>query len=347
MARDLTVSIDAMGGDAGPGVVVAALLRSILRHPTVDFILHGDETELKPLLARRSKLAGRVATRHTSERVRMEEKPSLALRRGRNTSMWRAIESVKNKEAQVAISAGNTGALMAMSMYHLGTLDGISRPAIAALWPTKRGQSVVLDVGANVVVDADQLVDFAVMGEAFARAILGLERPTVGILNVGSEDVKGNAAVKGAAHILRNNSSLPIEFAGFVEGDDIAEGTVDVVVTDGFTGNVALKTAEGTANLVTHFLRSALRRSFLGRAGGFLAAGALGTLRRKLDPRASNGGIFLGLDGVVVKSHGGADELGFASALDMAIAMARADVVAKIIDDRRGVHAVEPEAAAS
>jgi len=347
VARDMTVSIDAMGGDAGPGIVVAALMRSILRHPNVDFILHGDETELKPLLAKRSKLVGRVTMRHTTERVRMDERPSLALRRGRNTSMWRAIESVKNKEAAVAVSAGNTGALMAMSMFQLGTLDGISRPAIAALWPTKRGQSVVLDVGANVVVDADQLVDFAVMGEAFARAILGLERPTVGILNVGSEDVKGNDAVKGAAHILRNNSSLPIEFAGFVEGDDIADGTVDVVVTDGFTGNVALKTAEGTAKLVTHFLRSALRRSFLGRLGGFLAAGALGTLRRKLDPRASNGGIFLGLDGVVVKSHGGTDELGFASALDMAIAMARAGVVAKIIDDRRGVHAVEPEAAAS
>ena len=336
-----------MGGDSGPGIVVAALMRSILRHPNVDFILHGDEAELKPLLARRSKLSGRVTTRHTAERVRMEEKPSLALRRGRNSSMWRAIESVKNKEAAVAVSAGNTGALMAMSMFQLGTLDGISRPAIAALWPTKRGQSVVLDVGANIVVDADQLVDFAVMGEAFARAILGLERPTVGILNVGSEDAKGNDAVKGAAHILRNNSSLPIEFTGFVEGDDIADGTVDVVVTDGFTGNVALKTAEGTAKLVTHFLRSALRRSFLGRAGGILAAGALSTLRRKLDPRASNGGIFLGLDGIVVKSHGGTDELGFASALDMAIAMARAGVVAKIIDDRRGVHAVEPEAAAS
>jgi len=209
------------------------------------------------------------------------------------------------------------------------------------------GQSIVLDCGANIIVTAEQLVDFAVMGEAFARAILGLERPSVGILNVGSEDVKGNDAVKGAAHILRNNSSLPIEFAGFVEGDDIAEGSVDVVVTDGFTGNVALKTAEGTAKLVTHFLRSALTRSFLSRVGGFLAAGALTTLRRKLDPRASNGGIFLGLDGVVVKSHGGTDELGFASALDMAIAMARAGVVAKIIDDRRGVHPVEPEAAAS
>ncbi|HEY0302992.1 MAG TPA: phosphate acyltransferase PlsX, partial [Rhizomicrobium sp.] len=324
MARELTVSIDAMGGDAGPGVVVAALVRSVLRHPAVKFILHGDEAELRPLLAKRGKLSERVTIRHAAERVRMEEKPSLALRRGRNTSMWHAIESVKTREAEVAVSAGNTGALMAMSMFQLGTLEGISRPAIAALWPTKRGQSVVLDVGANIVVSAEQLVDFAVMGEAFARAILGLERPTVGILNVGTEDMKGHDAVKGAAHILRNNSTLPIEFAGFVEGDDIAEGTVDVVVTDGFTGNVALKTAEGTARLVTHFLRVALMRSFLGRLGGFLAGGALNVLRRKLDPRASAGGIFLGLDGVVVKSHGGTDELGFAGALDMAIDMVRA-----------------------
>ena len=182
---------------------------------------------------------------------------------------------------------------------------------------------------------------------AFARAILGLERPTVGILNVGSEDAKGNDAVKGAAHILRANSALPIEFAGFVEGDDIAEGTVDVVVTDGFTGNVALKTAEGTAKLVAYYLRSALMRSFLGRLGGFLAMGALNVLRRKLDPRALGGGIFLGLDGVVVKSHGGTDALGFASALDMAIDMARAGVIARIIADRAGIHAAIPEAAAS
>jgi len=343
--RDLTVSVDAMGGDAGPGVVVNALARVIVRHPAVKFILHGDEAELKPLFAKRVKLLERIQIRHAPERVRMEEKPGLALRRGRNTSMWRAIDSVKTKEAQVVVSAGNTGALMAMSMFQLGTLEGISRPAIAALWPTKRGQSVVLDCGANVSVDAEQLVDFAVMGEAFARAILGLERPSVGILNVGTEDMKGHDAVKEAAHILRNSAALPIEFAGFVEGDDIAEGTVDVVVTDGFTGNVALKTAEGTAKLVTFFLRNALRRSFLGRMGAVFASGALNALRRKLDPRASNGGIFLGLDGVVVKSHGGADALGFASALDMAIDMARAGVIARIIADRRGIR--ELEAAAS
>src|SRR5580658_8295548 len=291
VSRDLTVSIDAMGGDAGPGIVVTALARSIVRHPAVKFLVHGDEAVLKPLFAKRPKLLPRIEIRHSAERVRMEEKPSQALRRGRNTSMWRAIESVAKKEAEVAISAGNTGALM--SMYQLGLIDGLDRPAIAALWPTQRGQSVVLDVGANIQCDAQQLVDFAVMGEAFARAILGLERPTVGLLNVGSEDQKGNEAVRGAAHILRG-AKLPMEFCGFVEGDDIAEGTVDVIVTDGFTGNIALKTAEGTAKVVVHFLRTALRRSLLGRIGGFFAAGALSTLRRKLDPGASYGGIFLG-----------------------------------------------------
>jgi glycerol-3-phosphate acyltransferase PlsX len=346
LARELTVSIDAMGGDSGPGIVVAALARSSVRYPAVRFILHGDEAALKPLLAKRAKLSDRVTVRHASEQVRMDDKPSLALRRGRNTSMWHAIESVKNKEAEVAISAGNTGALMAMAMFQLGVLDGISRPAIAALWPTKRGQSVVLDVGANVSSDANQLVDFAVMGEAFARAILGLERPTVGLLNVGSEDVKGHDAVKEAAQILRG-ASLPMEYVGFVEGDDISDGTVDVVVTDGFTGNIALKTAEGTARLVIGFLRNALRGSLLGRIGGLFASGALKALRRKLDPRSANGGIFLGLNSVVVKSHGGTDAMGFASALDMAIDMADAGVIARIVADRASVIPTMPEAAAS
>jgi glycerol-3-phosphate acyltransferase PlsX len=332
VSRTLNVSVDAMGGDAGPGVVVAALARSAIRHPNVHFLVHGDEAVLKPLFARRGKLASRVEIRHAPERVRMEEKPGSALRRGRNTSMWAAIEAVEKGEAQVVISAGNTGALMAMSMFKLGTIEGIDRPAIAALWPTKRGQSVVLDVGATVESDAQQLVDFAVMGEAFARAILGLERPTVGILNVGEEDAKGHVSVKEAAQILRR-VNLPIEFCGFVEGDDIAEGTVDVIVTDGFTGNIALKTAEGTAKLVGHFLRTALRRSLFGKIGALFASGALNVLRRKLDPRASNGGIFLGLNGVVVKSHGGTDALGFAAALDMAIDMAHAEVIPKIIAD--------------
>ncbi len=333
MAIELTVSIDAMGGDAGPGTVVTALLRSAQRHPDVRFLLVGDEQKLSALVSRHSKLKDCTLIRHAPDRVAMEDKPSHVLRRGRETSMWRAIEAVKTGEAQVAISAGNTGALMAMAMFQLGTIDGISRPAIACLWPTLRGQTVMLDVGANVSATAEQLVDFAVMGEAFAHAVLGLEKPSIGILNVGAEEQKGNDEVKGAAQILRA-SALPMAFHGFIEGNDISEGAVDVVVTDGFTGNIALKTAEGTAKLVGQFLRRAFKRSLLGQIGAVIASGALAALRRRLDPRAANGGIFLGLKGVVVKSHGGTDAIGFASALDMAITMARADINARITADR-------------
>lgn len=338
MTRALTVSIDAMGGDAGPGIVVSALLRALQRHTNVQFLLHGDEAQLNPLLAKHAKLKGRVSIKHATGRVAMEDKPSHVLRRGRDTSLWHAIESVKQGEADVAISAGNTGALMAVSMFGLGIVDGISRPAIATIWPTLKGQTVVLDVGANVMATDEQLVDFAVMGEAFAHVIFGLERPTVGILNVGAEEQKGNEAVKGAAQILRN-SSLPMAFHGFVEGDDIAKGTVDVVVTDGFTGNIALKTAEGTARLIGAYLRQSLKRSLLSRLGAVVASGALRTLRRKLDPRANAGGIFLGLNGIVVKCHGGADAVSFASAMDMAIDMANSNINARITADRAALRA--------
>jgi glycerol-3-phosphate acyltransferase PlsX len=258
--------------------------------------------------------------------------------------MWHAIDSVKQGEADVAISAGNTGALMAVSMFGLGIVEGISRPAIATIWPTLKGQTIVLDVGANVEASDEQLVDFAVMGEAFAHVIFGLERPTVGILNVGSEEQKGNDAVKGAAQILRN-SNLPMAFHGFVEGNDIAKGTVDVVVTDGFTGNIALKTAEGTARLIGAYMRQSLKRSVLGRIGAMVASGALKTLRRKLDPRANAGGIFLGLNGVVVKCHGGADAISFASAMDMAIDMAKANINVRITADRNAMRAAASQAA--
>ena len=338
MTRALTVSIDAMGGDAGPGVVVSALLKTIQRHSDVQFILHGDEAQLKPLLARQPKLKDRATVRHAPGRVSMEDKPSHVLRRGKDTSMWRTIQCLKDGDADVAISAGNTGALMAVSMFGLGIIEGISRPAIAVIWPTLKGQCIVLDVGANVTASEEQLVDFAVMGEAFAHAVFGLAKPTVGILNVGAEDQKGNEGVRAAAQILRD-SNLPMAFEGFVEGDDIAKGTVDVVVTDGFTGNIALKTAEGTARLVGSYLRQALKRSLMSRMGAVIASGALATLRRKLDPRTQNGGVFLGLNGIVVKSHGGADAVGFASAVDTAIDMARADINARITTDRSAIAA--------
>jgi len=338
VTRALTVSIDAMGGDAGPGTVVSALLKTIQRHSDVQFILHGDEALLKPLLARQPKLKDRATIRHAPGRVSMEDKPSHVLRRGKDTSMWHTIQTVKAGDADVAISAGNTGALMAVSMFGLGIIEGISRPAIAVIWPTLKGQCVVLDVGANVTATEEQLVDFAVMGEAFAHAVFGLDKPTVGILNVGAEDQKGNDGVRAAAQILRA-SNLPMAFQGFVEGDDIAKGTVDVVVTDGFTGNIALKTAEGTARLVGSYLRQALKRSLLSRLGAVIASGALQTLRRKLDPRTQNGGVFLGLNGIVVKSHGGADAVGFASAVDTAIDMARADINGRITTDRSAIAA--------
>ena len=338
MTRALTVSIDAMGGDAGPGVVVSALLKTIQRHTDVNFVLHGDEVQLTQLLARHAALKSRCNIRHAPTRVTMEDKPSHVLRRGKDTSMWHTIDCVKAGEADVAVSAGNTGALMAVSMFGLGIIEGISRPAIATIWPTLKGQTVVLDVGANVSATEEQLVDFAVMGEAFAHVLFGLAKPTVGILNVGSEEQKGNDGVKGAAQILRN-SNLPMAFHGFVEGDDIAKGTVDVVVTDGFTGNIALKTAEGTARLVGAYLRQSLKRSFMSRLGALVASGALNAMRRRLDPRAQHGGIFLGLNGVVVKSHGGADAVGFASAIDTAIDMARADINARITADRSRITA--------
>jgi len=343
VSRALTVSIDAMGGDAGPGIVVNALLKNIQRHTNVQFLVHGDEAVLAPLVARHPRLKDRCRVLHAPGRVSMDDKPSHVLRRGKDTSMWHAIDSVKKGDAQVAVSAGNTGALMAVSMFGLGIIDGISRPAIATIWPTLKGQTVVLDCGANVVATDEQLVDFAVMGEAFARAILGLEQPSVGLLNVGSEEQKGNDAVKSAAAILRG-AGAGMNFHGFVEGDDITKGTVDVVVTDGFTGNIALKTAEGTAKLVGTYLRQALKRSLLGTIGAAIASGALNTLRRKLDPRASNGGIFLGLNGVVVKSHGGTDAAGFASAVDMAIDMAKADINARITTDRSRIAAAPAEA---
>lgn len=344
MAGELTVSIDAMGGDAGPSVVVSALARSIQRHPAVKFILHGDETVLNQLIAKRKgKFSGRVVVRHAPTRVGMDEKPSYALRRRRDSSLWHAIESVKSGEAQAVVSAGNTGALMAMSMYQLGLIDGISRPAIASVWPTQRGQVVVLDCGANVECDSEQLVDFAIMGEALSRALFGLPKPRVGLVNVGSEEVKGHEAVRNAAHTLRQ-SDLPMEFCGFIEGNNILEGAVDVAVMDGFTGNVVLKMLEGAAKLIAFFLKGALKRSMMSRLGALLAAGALLALRRKLDPRAYGGGLMVGINSVVVKAHGGTDAVGFAYAVDTAIDLAIGGVNDAIVSDRAGVR---PEAVAS
>jgi len=303
------------------------------RHPGIRFLLFGDQERMAPVLAKHPRLAACAEIHHASVAIAMTDKPSQALRRGRHdSSMWRAIEAVKTGQANAAVSAGNTGALMAMAKFALRTVPGISRPAMAAIWPTLRSDSIVLDVGATIGADAMQLVEFAVMGEAMARCLFGLERPTVGLLNVGVEEVKGLEQVKEAGRLLRE-LNLPLEYAGFIEGDDIGKGTVDVVVIEGFTGNIALKTAEGTAKQLSTYLRIVLNRTLLSKLGAFLATGAFEALRERMDPRKHNGGVFLGLNGVVVKSHGGTDSLGFATAIDVACEMARNGLIEKIAAD--------------
>lgn len=322
-----------MGGDAGPDVVIPGAALAAVRHPGIRFLLFGDRGRIAPLLERHPTLKARAEIRHTEVAVSMDAKPSQALRQGRGeSSMWLAIDALRTGQADAAVSAGNTGALMAMARFILKTLPGISRPAIAAMWPTMRSESVVLDVGATIGADAAQLVEFAVMGEAMARCLLGLEKPTVGLLNVGVEEIKGVEQVKEAGRILRE-SKLPMEYAGFVEGDDISKGTVDVVVTEGFTGNIALKAAEGTAKQLATYLRLCLSRTLISRLGALLASGAFRALKDRMDPRKHNGGVFLGLNGIVVKSHGGTDALGFATAIDVAVEIVRTGLVEKINAD--------------
>jgi len=329
---EITISLDAMGGDAGPGMVVGGSALARERHPNLRFLLFGDEAKITPLLSRYRALRGVVEVHHTDDVVKSTDRPSQALRQGRRSSMRLAIDAVAEGEAGGIVSAGNTGALMAMSKIALKSMPGIDRPAICGFLPTLRGESVMLDLGANVDCDQDNLVQFAIMGAAFARTILGLPRPTVGLLNVGEEEMKGNEAVKGAAAIL-NEANLPLRFHGFVEGDDIAKGTTDVVVTDGFSGNVALKTMEGTAKLFSQFLQTAFGHSFLSKLGYTLAKPAMMALRERLDPRHHNGGVFLGLNGVSVKSHGGMDDVGFATAIGLAVDMVADDLIGRITAD--------------
>ncbi len=318
MSKRLTLSLDAMGGDHAPRIVVEGIDMVLGKLPDVDYLLFGNESLLNPLLDQFGRVRDSAQVRHTEDTVGDDEKPGTALRSGRNSSMRLAINAVADGEAVGIVSAGNTGALMAMAKFVLKTLPGIDRPAIATYFPTLRGDTVMLDLGANVECSSDNLVQFAVMGEVFARHVLGLEQPTIGILNIGVEGLKGNEAVKEAALILQE-IDLPIKFYGFVEGDDIGAGTVDVVVTDGFTGNIALKTAEGTVKLFGQFLKEALLSSPASRLGALLARPALETLRKRVDPRQYNGAMLVGLNGICVKSHGNTDAFGFSNAILVAV----------------------------
>jgi glycerol-3-phosphate acyltransferase PlsX len=331
MPDKVRIALDAMGGDHGASVVIPGADVSLARHPDSEFILFGDETVVKPLLAAHPRLAAASRCVHTEVAVRMDDKPSQALRAGRwKSSMWLAIDAVKKGEADFAVSSGNTGALMAMAKFNLRTLAEIERPAIAALWPTLRGITVALDMGATIGADTQHLVDMAVMGSAMARIVLRVDRPKVGLLNIGVEEVKGLEELREAGRILREAPLPNMEYVGFVEGNDIGKGVVDVVVTDGFVGNIALKTAEGTARQFAEVLRQAMNKSWATRLGYFLARGAFRELRERLDPSRGNGGVFLGLNGIVIKSHGGTTPEGFAAAVDLGRDMVRQQLIAQI-----------------
>ena len=330
---DVTIAIDAMGGDHGASVMIAGAALAAQRRTDVRFAFFGREPEIAKLLAAKPELAARSRVHHTDIAIRMDDKPGQALRAGRRvSSMWLAIEAVKKGEADVAVSAGNTGALMAMSKTCLHTMHGIDRPAMAAIWPTLRGRSIVLDVGASIGADARSLVDLAIMGAAMAHIVLAIERPTVGLLNVGTEEIKGIEEVKAASRLLREAALPGLDYHGFVEGDDIGKGSVDVVVTEGFSGNIALKTAEGTAKQLGHHIKTALESSLRTKLAYLLARKAFDDLRAKMDVRNVNGGVFLGLDGIVVKSHGSMDAIGTAGAIELGYAMVRHELLAKIRD---------------
>ena len=323
MADGLVLSIDGMGGDHAPDIVVEGVDIAASRNGDVRYLIHGDAERLQALLARYPYAKAACEVVPAEKAIGMEVKASQALRQGKGSSLWNAVAAVENGEAHATVSAGNTGAFMAISMFRLRTMTGVHRPALAARWPAANGGYVViLDVGANVEADSEQLVEFAIMGEAFQRAVSGKEHPSVALLNVGAEDQKGHEEIRAAAQLIRE-SGVDMNYTGFVEGDDISKGTVDVVVTDGFTGNIALKTGEGTARLVGQFLREALTSGPLARLGALIAYPALSKLRTRMDPGTFNGALFLGLNGLVVKSHGGANGRGFAAAIGVAEKMAR------------------------
>ena len=323
---NITISVDAMGGDEGPSAVVAGCAASAARNPCIAFILHGDESVLTPLVARHKALSGITQIAHSPGVVRMDDKPSQVMRHGRETSMWSALTSVREGKAQAAVSCGNTGALMAVAMLRLRRLEGVHRPAIACLWPSRgdSGYNTLLDVGADVRADEESLLQYALMGAAYYRNAFNAPRPRVGLLNVGTEEHKGRGEIKEAARLIAEATEIGrYDFVGFVEGTDLASAHVDVIVTDGFTGNVALKTGEGTARLISDTLREELTAGFWSKLSALIASSPLRRMKRRMDPRRMNGGVFLGLNGTVVKSHGAADATGVSAAIKLAFRLAQ------------------------
>jgi len=341
--KKIVISVDAMGGDRGPAAVVAGISRSAAKNPDIAFILHGPKPELEKLVRKRKPLRGRVEIRNATGVVKMTAKPSQVMRRGKDTSMWSTIESVRNGDASVAVSCGNTGALMAVSMIRLRKLPGVNRPAIACLWPSRNrgGFNVMLDVGADIRADAKDLLAYALMGASYARNGLDLRRPRVGLLNVGTEEHKGRSELHEADELIADATERgDFDYLGFVEGGDIPGDRVDVIVTDGFTGNIALKTGEGIAKLIGDFLKEAFKATPLSRMAAVLALTSLRRLSKRIDPRRVNGGVFLGLNGTVVKSHGSADAMGVSAAVKLAYQLAESG-----FSERLAARVASPDAA--
>ena len=330
-AGKVVLALDGMGGDRAPDVVVNGADIARVRYPDTSYLLFGDPARLKPLVDKRKGLASALEIVPATDVVSADDKPTFALRRRRQSSMWLACQAAADGQADSVVSAGNTGALLAISMLAMRMVEGAHRPALASFLPSSRGETVMLDLGANLECDADNLAEFAVMGSVFAQVLLGIDAPRVGLLNVGSEEFKGHDELRQAAAWLRR-AGAPVNFHGFVEGNDIGTGLVDVVVTDGFTGNVALKSIEGTAKLFYSLVRDAFRTSSFAKIGYLFAAGAWVKFSKRVDPRRYNGGVFLGLDGVCVKSHGGTDQLGFAYAIGVARDLVRYEYKNKLIE---------------
>ena len=328
MTKQPKLALDAMGGDNAPRIVVEGADIAVAKNPDLTLVFVGDERKIKPLL-KATRYLQSAEILHTTEEVAPEARVSQALRAGKQTSMWKAIELVAEGQVEAVVSAGNTGALMAMSKLQLRMIEGVSRPAIAGFFPSSSGHSCVLDLGANIECDAENLIQFAIMGSAFYRDIYGMETPSVGLLNVGEEDQKGFDYLREAAKVL-NLEKLDVNYQGFVEGSDITAGSVDVIVTDGFTGNAALKTAEGVANLFQQSMRDAFSASLMTKLGYLLARAGFTRLRAKLDPRNYNGAVFLGLNGISVKSHGGTDAIGYANAINVAVNMVKQGFIPEV-----------------
>lgn len=330
MKQEINIAIDFMGGDDNASFVLHGLRLTYEKYPESRFQLFGDEDLIRSKIKNFPDLQNISDIIHCETFVRMDEKPSLSIKRGRGTSsIWKAIDSVKNGKSDIIISAGNTGALMAMSTLILKTMSEIQRPAIAAIWPTINGETIVLDVGATIGSNTKQLVDFSILGASMAQSIFDLDQPRVSLLNIGEEEMKGLDEIKKAHDILKSGSYF-FNYQGFVEGNLIGKGVSDVIVTDGFTGNVALKTAEGTAAQISTYFKDAIDRSLKAKLGYLFAKSAFQTLKDKMNPSRLNGGVFLGLNGIVIKSHGKTDPTGFSSAIDLGIDMHKSSLILKI-----------------